>query len=144
MFRCCLVVFVTFVLHPLAKTGWPEFHAIELRLLQWSFLEACTNPIVPSMIRCSEGVPKRKSRRHCGFCWAAMDKQCSFWELISCLVQRLTKTSVPSSKSRFVCFVLCKKLLFLINFFSTFPTVVKFLGSCQNEQCICVSRAIFQ
>jgi len=129
--------------HWLALTGWPEFHAIELRLPQRSCLEACWNPTVPSMIRCCEGAPERESRRYGGFCLAAMDKQCSFWELISCLVQRLTKTSVPSSKWRFVCFLWCKKLLFLINFFSTFPTEVKFLGSWQNDLHSCVWGAVF-
>ena len=99
--RC--VCFLTF-----AKTRWPEFHAMELHLLQRSFLDACPNPTVPSMIRCSEGAPKRESRRYDGFCWAVMDQQWSVWVLISCLGERLPKTSVPPSKSCFVR-VLCDK-----------------------------------
>ena len=137
-------LFVAFVCYPLANTRGPEFHAIELHLLQWSFLQACPNPTVPSMIRCSEGARKRESRRYAGFCWAATDKLWSFWVLISCLGERLPKTCEPSSKWCFVHFFCDKIHWFFIDFWAPPAPVSSFSGTAKSTAIAAFKQPLFR
>ena len=62
-----------------------------------------------------------------------MDKRCSFLVLIGCLIERLPKTCVPSSKLCFVCLATAKLTNFFSSFFGLCSTCVKFLGTCPHE-----------
>ena len=62
-----------------------------------------------------------------------MDKRCSFLVLIGCLIERLPKTCVPSSKLCFVRLAIAKLTNFVSSFFGLCSTCVKFLGTCPHE-----------
>lgn len=62
-----------------------------------------------------------------------MDKRCSFLVLIGCLIERLPKTCVPSSKLCFVRLAIAKLTNFFSSFFGLCSTCVKFLGTCPHE-----------
>ena len=62
-----------------------------------------------------------------------MDKRCSFLVLIGCLIERLPKTCVPSSKLCFVRLAIAKLTNFCSSCFGLCSTCVKFLGTCPHE-----------
>ena len=62
-----------------------------------------------------------------------MDKRCSFLVLIGCLIERLPKTCVPSSKLCFVRLAIAKLTNLVSSFFGLCSTCVKFLGTCPHE-----------
>ena len=62
-----------------------------------------------------------------------MDKRCSFLVLIGCLIERLPKTCVPSSKLCFERLAIAKLTNLFSSFFGLCSTCVKFLGTCPHE-----------
>ena len=62
-----------------------------------------------------------------------MDKRCSFLVLIGCLIERLPKTCVPSSKLCFGRLAIAKLTNFVSSCFGLCSTCVKFLGTCPHE-----------